>query len=273
MNSHPISKDDLIHDFKHIGIEEGMNIMVHSSLSKIGWVIGGPQTVIYALKEVIGEYGTIVMPAATPNCLHPRYWEDTDIPEEWIPKIEAHLPVFDKYTTPTAMGAIPEAFRNWPKTLRSDHPISSVCANGKLAETITTFHNLEFSEGVNTPYEKIYEFDFRILLLGVGFNRCTMLHFAESKSKNPRITTSRYAKLQAGQRVWLDVRDMANDNSTHFPVIGEQYVKSHGATIGKTGHADSILLSARSLVDFATKYFDEIQAASNWTGGKQAKGK
>ena len=252
----PISKQDLINDFNLIGIKAGMNIMVHSSLSKIGWAIGGPQTVVYALKEIIGESGTIVMPAATPFCLHPNDWKGKNIPKEWINKIEDHLPVFDKDVTPTTMGAIPEVFRNWPKTLRSDHPISSVCANGKLAEIITASHNLEISEGINTPYEKVYDYDFKILLLGVGFNRCTMLHFAESRSKNRRITMSKYPVVKNGKRVWIEVKDMGSDNSTHFPKIGGLFMNGNKLNIGKIGAAESILFPVRPLVDFGTEYFN-----------------
>ena len=73
------------------------------------------------------------------------------------------------------MGAIPEAFRSHPGTLRSSHPLVSVCANGRHAQAITAQHALEFCEGAGTPFEKLYELDGWTLLLGVGFNRCTSL--------------------------------------------------------------------------------------------------
>ncbi|WP_074407888.1 MULTISPECIES: aminoglycoside N(3)-acetyltransferase [Aquimarina] len=254
----PISKSELIKDFRAMGVKAGMNLMLHSSLSKIGWVIGGAQTVVSALIDIIGKEGTIVMPAATPFCLHPNDWDEAKIRENWIPKIVEHLPVFDLNTTPTTMGAIPETFRNWPKTLRSDHPISSVSAWGKLSSEITKSHTLEISEGENTPYEKVYDLNFEILLLGVGFNRCTMLHFAESKSKNRRTTTSRYPIFRNTKRVWVEVEDMGNDNGTYFPKIGASYLKDRKASMGKIGMADSMLFSARTLVDYGTSYFDNM---------------
>lgn len=236
--------------------------MVHSSLSKIGWVIGGAPTVVEALIETIGPKGTLVMPAATPYCLHPEGWDDLKVPEDWIPTIEEHLPVFEMNTTPTTMGIIPESFRNWPKTVRSDHPISSVCANGNLAGEITRTHNLEISEGKNTPYERVYEFDFQILLLGVGFNRCTMLHFAESRSKNRRLTNNHYAIIEDDKRSWVHVPDMADDNNSHFPNIGQLYLSQKRPDINKIGEAEAILFPAKEIVDFAVGYFDNRSSIS-----------
>ena len=77
---------------------------------------GGPATVIAALLDVLGPDGTLVMPAESPQLA------DT-----------ANQDVFDPRTTPTTMGAIPEAFRSYPETQRSNHPLVSVCANGMRA--------------------------------------------------------------------------------------------------------------------------------------------
>ena len=54
--------ESLRDDFKALGIEKGMVLLVHSSLSAMGWVCGGAVAVIIALQEVLGETGTLVMP-------------------------------------------------------------------------------------------------------------------------------------------------------------------------------------------------------------------
>ena len=59
-------------------------------------------------------------------------------------------------------------------------PLVSVCANGPLAASITAEHALEFCESRGTPFEKLYTLGAHTILLGVGFNRCTSLHYAES---------------------------------------------------------------------------------------------
>lgn len=252
-----ISKADLMNDFSKLGISPGMNLMVHSSLSQIGWVIGGAFTVVEALIELIGNKGTLVMPAATPYCLHPSMWEEGKISEEWHDKIAENSPLFDIDHTPTTMGAIPETFRKWNDTLRSNHPISSVCARGKIANDLISEHSLSLSESINTPYEKVYKNDFKILLLGVGFNRCTMLHFGESLSNHPRHTKSKYQILEGDTKKWVEITDMANDNSTYFPQIGEAFLTLRKTFIGNIGNAKSMLFSSKELVDFSIEYFNK----------------
>ncbi|KKL12977.1 hypothetical protein LCGC14_2530410, partial [marine sediment metagenome] len=49
-----IMKSNIIEDLKRMGIEKGDVLWVHSSLKSIGYVEGGPLTVIGALMETIG---------------------------------------------------------------------------------------------------------------------------------------------------------------------------------------------------------------------------
>ena len=251
----PNTLTSLARNLSDIGLQPGMTVMVHSSLGKIGWTVGGPVTVIRALFAVLGREGTLVMPAESPQVSDPMDWDDARVKEEWYETIREHLPVFDPLTTPTTMGAIPEAFRTFPGTTRSSHPLVSVCANGRLAEEITADHSLSFGEGRGTPFEKLYELDGQTLLLGVGFDRCTSLHYAESLVPNRRTTTHRYPLMVDGTRTWVENDDMANDNGVHFPAVGEQFCAGNGVHTGYVGEANSKLFSTRELVDFAQSYF------------------
>jgi aminoglycoside 3-N-acetyltransferase len=251
----PQTKTSLIHDLLAIGVRTGSILMVHSSLSSIGWVLGGAPTVVEAMLEVLGDKGTLAMPAASPYCADPGSWGGPTIPDKWLDEVREHLPVFKPNTTPTSMGAIAECFRTWPATLRSNHPLTSVSANGPLSKDIVSEHALEFSEGNKTPFEKLSDLDSWILLIGVGFNRCTALHFAEAQVDNRRVTKNRFPVLKDGKRVWVEVSDMADDNNTHFPIVGDQFIKSGRALLGLIGCAESILFPMRELVNFASEYF------------------
>lgn len=58
-----ISKNDIIDGLKRIGVEPNMELEVHSSLKSFGFVDGGAETVINALKYAVGTNGSIFMPA------------------------------------------------------------------------------------------------------------------------------------------------------------------------------------------------------------------
>ena len=239
---HPVNTSaSLVADLKALGMRQNMIVMVHSSLGRVGWTEGGPRAVIQALLEVLGPEGTLVMPAESPQLSDPT-----------------SLAVFDPKTTPTTMGAIPEAFRSYPGTHRSSHPLVSVSANGRYAQEITATHALEFCEGRGTPFEKLYELDGWTLLLGVGFNRCTSLHYAESLVPNRRTMISRFPIIENGVRVWIEKLSMGTDNGTHFPIVGQRFVDRGQVSSGKVGSADALFFSTRALVDFAADYFREV---------------
>ena len=251
----PNTHESLLGELSDLGIKPGMIVMVHSSLGNLGWTVGGPVTVINALLEVLQPGGTLVMPAETPQMSDPSNWDDPRVKLEWHEVIRENLPAFDPLTTPTSMGAIAEAFRNHPGTKRSCHPLVSVCANGPQAQQITSDHALEFCEGRGTPFQKLYDLDAHTLLLGVGFNRCTSLHYAESLTPKRRTTTSRFVTVEDGKRFWVEKPDMATDNGIHFPVVGAQFHDIGAVREGKIGNANSMLFSTRALVDFAETYF------------------
>ncbi|MGH8189377.1 MAG: aminoglycoside N(3)-acetyltransferase [Steroidobacteraceae bacterium] len=254
----PNTFDSLRRELRELGLDAGMTVMVHSSLGKVGWTVGGPVTVIRALLDVIGATGTLAMPAETPQVSDPSTWRDERVKAERHDTIREHLPVFDLQTTPTTMGAIPEAFRTFPGTLRSDHPLASTCANGPLAREITAEHSFEFCEGKGTPFEKLYTLGAHTLLLGVGFNRCTSLHFAESLVPGRRTMVNRFPMVKQGKRVWVDATNMATDNGFHFPVVGQQFVDSGAVRVGRIGDAQALFFSTRELVDFAAGYFRRV---------------
>ncbi|MCH9651801.1 MAG: AAC(3) family N-acetyltransferase [Deltaproteobacteria bacterium] len=253
-----ITEQRLRSDLEGLGVKEGDMLVVHSSLSSLGWVLGGAPTVVRAVLGALGSTGTLVMPAATPQCGEPTMGPDRSADESHLGEVRDHLPVFDPQTTPTSLGAIPETFRTWPGTLRSHHPLESICARGPIAQRIVRDHPLAFSEGPGSPFDKLYQSGARVLLLGVGFNRCTALHFAESLVARRRTMKIGFHVMEPGGRTWVEVANVADDNDTHFPVVGDRYLEQGEAVVGSVGSAQAILFSMTSLVDFARDYFDKV---------------
>ncbi len=57
-----VSRDDLRRGFRDVGLEAGQHVVVHSSLSRFGWVEDAAEGVIDVLEEIITPAGTLVMP-------------------------------------------------------------------------------------------------------------------------------------------------------------------------------------------------------------------
>lgn len=131
----PMIRERLAADLRQLGVEPGMVLLVHASLSAIGWVPGGAITVIQALIDVLTPTGTLVMPAHSGDLSDPTEWRRPPVPEAWWPIIRQHTPAFDPALTPTrGLGRIPEVFRNWPGVRRSYHPHMSFAAWGRQAD-------------------------------------------------------------------------------------------------------------------------------------------
>ena len=110
-------------DLGRLGVRPGSVLVVHSSLSALGWVCGRAQAVVEGLIDALGADGTLVVPAHTSGNCDPATWSNPPVPEDWWPVIRAEMPAFDPRVTPTDyMGAIAEVARTWPGALRSAHP-------------------------------------------------------------------------------------------------------------------------------------------------------
>lgn len=255
----PITRDKLAADLRALGVEDGMVLVVHSSLSALGWVSGGAPAVVLALEDALGERGTLVMPAHSGDLSDPADWSNPPVPEDWFPVIRETMPAFDRDLTPTrGMGAVPEIFRKQRGTVRSSHPQGSFTARGPLAEVITAAHQLEFAFGENSPLARVYDAEGWILLLGVGQESNTSLHLAEYRAdfSGKEEIQQGAPVLVEGKRKWVTFREYA-EHSERFPEIGEAYQRSGGEVrTGQVGQAEALLIPQRELVDFAVQWLE-----------------
>ncbi|AIQ47740.1 aminoglycoside phosphotransferase [Paenibacillus sp. FSL R7-0273] len=253
-----LTKEDLIGQFKNCGLMAGQNVMVHSSLSKLGFVVGGAETLIRALLEIVGDEGTLMMPSQTWKNLDPStgvHWEE---PAEWWPAIREHWPAYDKEVTPAiGMGIVAEMFRKWPGAKRSGHPARSVAAVGKYADYLTENHDLSNIFGEDSPLDRLYGLKGHVLLVGVGYDKNTSLHLAETRANFPgkRFSEESSAMLVNGKREWVTYRTQAVDDED-FVRLGQIYDSEKSVTIHRIGNADVRLLEQRPLVDWATAWME-----------------
>lgn len=253
----PPTVESLRENLRALGVEPGMTLLVHSSLTSLGWVIGGAQAVVMALIEAVGESGTLMMPTQTGGLSEPSLWSNPPVPEAWWPVIRAHTPAFDPAVTPTrGMGAIVEAFRTWPGTMRSSHPQLSFAARGPLASTLLAGHSLTDGLGERSPLARLYDASGSVLLLGVGHDNNTSLHLAEYRADYPSKEPREFAApiMVDGRREWTAFADI-NINADDFTEIGKDFDDATGLIRhGRVGQARAQLMPQPELVDFAVRW-------------------
>lgn len=253
-----VLKQDIIDGVKNVGIVHGDTVMVHTSLSSMGFVCGGPQIVIEALLEAVGSDGTIMMPTQSWKNLDPEagvHWQE---PKEWWQAIRENWPAYDKKITPTnTMGAVAEMFRNWPGAYRSDHPARSVAAVGRNAEYLTKDHDLSNIFGIGSPIDKLYQLNAKVLLIGVGYDKNTSIHLADERASYPskHHTQESSAVMIDGKREWVTYETLYVDGED-FEEIGISFEKSHRIREAYIGNTFIKSMSQKELVDFAIEWIE-----------------
>ncbi|WP_058300732.1 aminoglycoside N(3)-acetyltransferase [Gorillibacterium timonense] len=254
-----LTQEDLVRQLKDCGLKEGQTLIVHVSLRKLGFVVGGAETLIRALLEIVGEEGTLMMPSQTWKNLDPStgvHWEE---PVEWWPILREHWPAYDKEVTPAiGMGVMAEMLRKWPGAKRSDHPARSFAAVGKHAAYLTENHDLRNIFGEGSPLDRLYKRNGHVLLIGVGYDKNTSLHLAETRADYPakhEVEESSAIRVD-GVREWVTYSTLAVDDGD-FVQLGDEYEKEKGVKVHRVGNAEVRLLEQPQLVDWAAAWMEK----------------
>ncbi|MEW6751187.1 MAG: AAC(3) family N-acetyltransferase [Candidatus Latescibacterota bacterium] len=152
-----VRRPQLVRDLRALGLRPGMDVMVHTSLSAIGTVEGGAQTVVDALLQAIGPRGTLMAPSFNHRAAE----------------------VYNPLTTPTTNGAIPEAVWRRREARRSLHPTHPVACIGPRAEEFCRGHLEAGIWAQDSPIGKLVHGGGYILALGTTHDTSTAQHVAE----------------------------------------------------------------------------------------------
>jgi aminoglycoside 3-N-acetyltransferase len=253
----PNTITSLKQDFKTLGLTAGSVIIMHSSLSEIGWTVGGPVSVIQAILEIITSSGTLIMPSFSSDNSDPTEWENPPVPERWWDLIKSEMPAYQPKITPTReMGIVVETFRKWPEVIRSSHPSLSFTAWGKHAKFIIKDHKITSGLGEHSPLARIYDLNGKILLLGINHYNNTSLHLAEYRSEFPgkNYIKNGSSMLIKKKRRWVEYEDL-DHNSDDFKRLGMDFESEINYVPSKIGIAEARLISQREIIDFAIEWF------------------
>jgi aminoglycoside 3-N-acetyltransferase len=226
-------------DLLALGVQPGGVLLVHSSLRSLGLPAGLPDragVAIRGLLAALGEAGTLLMPALS------------------YETVGADQPRFDVLRTPSCVGALPEAFRVRPGTLRSVHPTHSVCAAGPRAAELLGDHAQDTTPvGPRSPFARLPECGGQILFLGCGLRPNTSMHGVEERVDPPYL----YAEPVDYQITLADGSETSMTVRSHgFRGWEQRYdrlegLMEKGITRGRVLAAECYLLDARAAWDAA----------------------
>ena len=243
------TKEQIYEQLKQLGAPKNSVVTVHTSLKAVGEVEGRGEGLLDVFIRYFTEDGGLL-------CIPTHTWDNVKVKitkEELIEK-----PTLDMNSSWTCIGTFPSIAAAHPEAHRSEHPTHSMAVFGDAECAENFIKDDAFAVSSADPkgcYGKIYENGGYILLLGVGHNKDTYIHFVEDLlgienrlSSEPRDNS---VKRKSGEIVFRKVR------ITHAEGIGDvsQYYgkfepafRYHGAIKdGIIGNAPVQLCDARKI--------------------------
>ena len=224
-------------DLNAIGISSGDLLVVHSSFKSLGYVEGGAECVIAALKDAVGEEGTLVFPTFT----YATSYADS---------------YFSNLETPSCVGYLSEFFRKTEGVIRTNHPTHSVAIWGKLREELRAGVELDDTPmGVHSPYRKFAKYGGKILMLGCSLAHNSFMHAMEEVVDAPYALRGHQEYTIVDEHGNESKRKIRRHNFTrpNGPGIKQRYERTLDVldegdyTIGQILEAKSVLINSAAL--------------------------
>jgi aminoglycoside 3-N-acetyltransferase len=263
-----VTRSLLARDLAELGLRPGGAAMVHCRMSALGHVVGGAETVVRALLDVLGPEGTLMVYTGWQD--EPP--DDLDALDEEMR--QAYLEEHPAYDPRVALsrrdhGRVAEALRTWPGSRHSGHPEAGVAATGPLATTLTAGHPYDDAYGAGTPYARLVELGGQVAVLGAPLDTLTIVHHAEAIAEVPDKRRVSYGSpvIVGGDRVWRTFSDIDTYEGAlpYERVLGEEPYIEHIARSalvagkgrrGPVGEATAYLFDARGLVEHAVGWIE-----------------
>lgn len=237
-----LKKEQFKEQLQAIGVSEGMDLLVHSSLKRVGPVEGGADGVIDAMQELLGPEGTLMMSTVSGN-------------------VNKGQPVFHVLHTPSTVGALGNVFRKRPGAVRSLHPVHSIAAMGPKAAFYTEGHlQARTPWSPDTPYGKVMRNGACLLFLGCDFDANTCCHAIEIEARVPGLHTEETTTLfviDSDEKMHTIEHHWHAPKRPRYTDLEHIVEKARGLTYGFVGEGISRLVDAGKLRETLLPLFRE----------------
>ncbi len=171
-----VTEEDMIASLKALGVKQGETILVHSSLSGIGYIPGGADTVIKALSNAVGEEGTFLVPAFA----RPYVMFDGEVNKSIVFRPYDTRPDGALRDKTISTGVLAKTMVKRSDVHRSGHATHEWVAIGKDAKDAVSGHGLlDPPAGRTSPLAKVLEKKGSVVFFGCSIASNTFLHYLE----------------------------------------------------------------------------------------------
>jgi len=156
-------------DLARLGLPTGGTVLVQVSMRRIGWLDGGADALLDALRDAIGPDGTVVTPTQTANnSTTTREFREAarGLSAAGRQALEDAIAGYEPaHSVSYRMGRFAEAVRTSPGAVRSGHPQTSFSAVGPDAQWLMAVHDQDSHLGERSPLARLYDEELRKILV------------------------------------------------------------------------------------------------------------
>lgn len=225
-----ITVDQTVQAMKSV-LAPGDDVLVHASLGRMGHFDAGVDAVIDAMCDAVGMSGTVIMMTDTRSFARTGRFS---------------------LQQPSETGLLTERFRLTPGVRRSCVPMVSFCALGPKADAYTERYHSHLDS--TATITRLLENDGKIMLMGVGYEKCTLYHLSEERHAVP------YNFYKEFQGVQLDGGNEERPISQRYFVRRDMEVKKDPSIAGRmleeSGAAAIVPLGSGTVRVFRARDFD-----------------
>jgi len=229
-----------------LGLPRKAAVLVHAALRAVGPIVGGAEGLLCALQDVVGESGTIMVPAFYWGATDPACWNQPPPPEELAAACAQLVPFAPDSPIATDLGVFPRVVHRAPDAQRSKHPAMSFVALGARAAEIAAAQGEDASRPLGC-LERLAALAGWVLLRGVDFRVATSIHHAEERAGVPYVRRDPPKRYLIAPEKWIEsARDY--DCSQGFNVVVPVLQEREQLRQGQVGAARAHLVRHNDLV-------------------------
>lgn len=248
-----IAYEEIVAALRELGVTEKDLLLVHSAVSKCGYIKGGPDTVVRAVRDAAE---TVLFPTFS----RPYYYLG-GVNRGWRSR-----PFVPGDASVMWTGGVCKAvLRRFPEAVRGRHITHPWSGFGPRAQAcVGAQEPFDPPAGENSALAKALEFGGKILYFGVGLEATTFIHFMEDQARLPFLSTvvCRYKTPDGGVDIAAIRRHLPGDREFYHDAENSKFFRrafERGLEVRKLkfGMGQLMLLDIRQLYEIGRQLIAE----------------